>query len=274
MDTLFFIAAKLGWAIVSPDSLLVILCVAAWMAALTGRKTLARQLSALAAFAVIIIGFLPVGEWLISPLERRFPANTALPLEAEGIIVLGGALSPVLSEAWQQPQLNESADRLTNFYYLANLYPNAHLVFSGGSGSLTQQTAKEADSAFNLFNQLNLKDRAIIYESTSRNTVENVGNTKALLNPSPDDDWILVTSAFHMPRSVGIFCQQQWSVTPYPVDHRSQRFSLLRLNFDFARNLTLLKIAMREWVGLVAYRVMGHTEQFLPEASGPCLTNS
>lgn len=269
MDTLFFIAAKLGWAIVSPDSLLVFFCVAAWMASLTGRKALARQLSASVAFAVIIIAFLPVGEWLLSPLERRFPANTALPVKAEGIIVLGGAMSPVLSEAWHQPQLNESAERLTSFYYLANLYPNAQLVFSGGSGSLSQQKAKEADSAFDLFNQLKLNDRAIIYESDSRNTVENVKNTKALLSPS-DDDWILVTSAFHMPRAVGIFCQQQWPVIPYAVDHRSRQSNLMRLNFDFARNLTLLKTAMREWVGLFAYRVMGHTKEFLPKANGGC----
>lgn len=269
MDTLFFILSKIGWALVSPDSLIVILCIATWVAALKGRTAASRKFAASVVFFLITLSFLPVGEWLISPLENSFPANAALPADAKGIIVLGGAISPLLSQDWQQTQLNGAADRLTHFYYLASLYPNAQLVFSGGSGALDPQSPKEADSAFDFFNLLKLNDRAILYESDSRNTVENVNNTKLLLNPQAQENWIVVTSAFHMPRSVGIFCQQDWPVTAYPVDHRSHK-KLLRLNFDLAGNLAVLKRATKEWLGLVVYRIAGHTSHFLPRAEDSC----
>lgn len=266
METLFFITSKLLWAAVSPDSLLVLLAISVWLAAVIGRVKLARRLSSLLAFSLIVIGFLPAGEWLIAPLENRFPANVALPAESKGIIVLG----PALSQLWGQPELNGAAERLTSFYYLASLYPDAQLVFSGGSGSVADQQYKEADSARALFQQLGIADRAILYEGDSRNTVENVKNSKALVNPAVEEKWIVVTSAYHMPRAVGIFCQQDWQVTPYPVDHRSKSGKLLRLNFDLAGNLSLLSTAVREWLGLISYRVFGHTIQLLPNSKTYC----
>lgn len=270
MDTLFFITSKLLWAFVSPDSLLVMLGVSAWFASVIGRVRLSRQLSSVFAFSLIVIAFLPLGEWLIAPLENRFPANVALPANSKGLIVLGGAISPTLSNIWGQPELNGAAERLTNFYYLANLYPDAQLVFSGGNGSVTEQQHKEANAAKVFFEQLGLNDRAILFEGESRNTIENVKNSKALVNPGADENWILVTSASHMPRAVGVFCQQDWKITPYPVDHRSKTGELLRLNFNFAENLSLLTSASREWLGLVAYRLLGHSNQLLPGSKSFC----
>lgn len=270
METFFFFASKLIWALVSPDSLLMILAIGAWLAAALGKQAIARRLTSIVALCVLLIGCFPIGEWLIAPLEKRFPANVALPGNTDGIIVLGGALSPTLSSIWKQPELGGGADRLTSFRYLASLYPNAQLVFSGGSGSLTQQQYKEADSAQVLFEQMGISERAILYESESRNTVENVTNTKQLLNPTDTENWILITSAFHMPRSVGVFCQQQWRVTPYPVDHHSRTGQLLRLELNFAGNLGLLTTAMREWVGLIVYRLAGNTEQLLPGTKNFC----
>jgi uncharacterized SAM-binding protein YcdF (DUF218 family) len=221
------------------------------------------------ALAAILIGFLPVGEWLLAPLENRFPSNVALPAAATGIIVLGGATSPELSARWDQPELNDAADRLTSFAYLSSLYPSAQLIFTGGNGSINQQDYPEADSAQILFKQLGLADKAVLYESQSRNTVENVHNSKRLVQPKPEDSWILITSAYHMPRSVGVFCSNGWPITPYPVDHRTRSGELLRIDYDFSGNLSLLSVAVREWVGLIAYRLVGHTGNLLP-ADGNC----
>ncbi len=270
MDSVFFLASKIIWALISPDSLIVILGIAAWLALVVGWQKLGRRLLSLCVLLLIVIGFLPVGEWLLSPLERRFSANTALPAAADGIIVLGGAIAPSRSQAWNQVQLGAGADRMTNFVYLANLYPGAQLVFTGGSGSVLEQEYKEADSAQTLLNQLALQDRAIIYESESRNTAENAANSYALVTPSADENWILVTSAFHMPRAVGVFCAQDWPVTPYPVDYYSERNRLLRIEFAFAENLTELRTAIREWVGLIAYRVTGRSAQLLPGDGRHC----
>lgn len=270
MDNVFFIASKVIWALISPDSLIVILGLSAWLALAFGWLKLSRRLLSCCALLLLVLGFLPVGEWLIAPLENRFNANAALPARADGIIVLGGSISPVTSAAWDQVELGPGADRLTNFAYLANLYPSAQLVFTGGSGSLTTQEFKAADSAQILFEQLGISDRAVIYERESRNTYENAVNSKALVTPAAGENWVLITSAFHMPRSVGIFCQQDWSVTPYPVDHYSRKGNLLRVNFSFAGNLGLINTAIREWIGLIAYRFSGRTDRFLPGEDNYC----
>ncbi len=264
MDTLFFISSKLIWAIISPASLLLLTGVGAWLAAVAGRHQLARQLASVLALLALVISFFPVGEWLLAPLENRFPTNVALPANATGIIVLGGSTSPLLTSIWNQPELTNSAERLTSFAYLSDLYPNARLVFTGGNGNINQQDYSEADSAQILFTQLGLSDKAVIYEGQSRNTTENVRNSKRIVQPKLEDDWILITSAYHMPRSVGVFCKNAWPVTPYPVDHHSQTGSLLRINYDFSSNLSVLSVAIREWVGLFAYRLTGQTAQLLP----------
>ncbi len=272
MDTVFFLTSKIVWALISPDSLIVILGVSAWIAVLLNWQRVSRTLLACCALLLLIIGFFPVGEWLIAPLENRFTSNAALPGEVDGIVVLGGAISPGLSNIWQQPELGGGADRLTNFLYLARLYPNAQLVFTGGSGSVTEQEFKEAEMARILFDQLGLAERAIVYESESRNTSENARNSRELVSPEDDENWLLITSAFHMPRSIGVFCQEGWMVQAYPVDHYSQKGNLLRIDFSFGGNLSILGTAIREWVGLLAYRVSGRTDRFLSGERNNCAT--
>ena len=270
MDTVFLLASKIIWALISPDSLIVILGVSAWVTGMLKWQRTSRSLLASCALLLALVGFFPVGEWLIAPLENRFTTNAALPSEVDGIIVLGGAILPRLSNLWQQPEINDTADRLANFLYLARLYPNAQLVFTGGSGAVTQQEFKEAEMAQILFDQLGLAERAIIFESESRNTSENARHSKELVTPENDENWLLITSAYHMPRSIGVFCQEQWIVQPYPVDHYSQKGDLLRLDFSFSENLAILKTAIREWVGVVAYRISGRTDRLLPGIDNNC----
>jgi uncharacterized SAM-binding protein YcdF (DUF218 family) len=270
MDTLFFLASKVIWALISPDSLIVILGLSAWLAVIFKWQKLSRSLLAACVLLLLSIGFFPVGEWLIAPLENRFTANAALPSEVDGIIVLSGAIYPRQSNIWQQAEVNSAADRLINFLYLARVYPDAQLVFTGGNGSVNEQEFKAAEIARNLFGQLGLAGRAIIYESESRNTVENVKNSKLLITPELGEKWILITSASHMPRSVAVFCQENWPVHPYPVDHHSQKGNLLRLEFSFSDNLSILNIAVKEWVGLLAYRMSGRTDRLLAGEFNNC----
>jgi len=273
MDTVFFIASKVFWALVSPDSLIVLLGAGAWLAMLFGWQKLARSLLATCTLLLVMIASLPVGEWLIAPLEHRFPANAALPAQADGVIVLGGTIDPEKSEIWGQTEIGSAGERLFTLMYMSELYPGAQIVFTGGSGDLAQQEYKAADYARFLFDQLGLSDRAILYESESRNTVENAINSKTLVNPQPNQSWVLVTSAFHMPRSVGVFCAADWPVFAYPVDHYSQTGNLLRLNFNFSENLSVLRLAVREWAGLIAYRVTGRSDRLLASENNQCLND-
>jgi len=270
MESVIFFASKIVWALITPGSLLVILGMAAWLSLIAGWQKMSRFFLSLTALFLLLLGTLPLGEWLISTLENRFAANAALPMSPTGVIVLGGAVNPALSDTWGQTEIGDGAERLTAFMYLANLYPDAQLVFTGGSGSLTEQANKEADYTRFLFEQLDMGERAIIYESESRNTAENALHSKTLLNPQAGEEWILITSAFHMPRAVGVFCQAGWPVNPYPVDHYSYKDELLRLDYRFSNNLRTLETAIREWVGLLAYRVTGRTDRLLPGDQNAC----
>lgn len=199
------------------------------------------------------------------PLESRFQTNPQLPVQVDGIIVLSGAEATELSHLWEQVELGAAAERGLTFLTLAKQYPNAKLVFTGGTGSLLNQEHKAADVAEKLFINLSFDTKRIIFERESRNTYENVLYSKNILKPKKNKNWILITTSWHMPRSVGIFCKNNWPVIPYPVDHQTQKGNLFRIDFDLAKNLKTLKTAIKEWIGLFAYYLSGKTTSFLPE---------
>lgn len=264
MNTFFFWLSKLAWLVIAPDSLLLILALVAWALLWRGKTRLARRILGLVAVAMLIVALFPVGEWMLYPLERRFVSNPVLPHKIDGIIVLGGTEDAALSAAWNQVELGDGAERLLAFQALARRYPEAKLVFTGGSGSMLNQTDKGADVAEKLYGQMGLDTSRITFERAARNTFENAVLSKALAKPAAGQNWVLITSAFHMPRSVGIFCRAGWPVIPYPVDHHSWRGNLLRIDLDLGGHLGGLMTAVREWVGLTAYYASGKTAALLP----------
>lgn len=147
---------------------------------------------------------------------------------------------------------------------MARQYPKAKLIFTGGTGSLTNQKYKGADVAKKLFQQQGFDTARISFERQSRNTYENVIYSKELVKPIKNENWILITTGWHMPRSVGIFCKANWSVIPYPVDHQTNKGDLFRIDFDLADNLKTLKTAIKEYMGLFAYYFSGKTTSLFP----------
>lgn len=265
MDTLFFYFSKLIWLLVSPDSLIFVLILVALVFMYTGKQKIAKILLTTVTALIIIIAFFPIGEWLLYPLESRFQTNPPLPEKVDGIIVLSGAEATELSHLWEQVELGAAAERGLTFIALANKYPAAKLAFTGGTGSLLKQEYKAADVAEKLFNNLSFDTKRINFERESRNTYENVIYSKKLIKPEHDKNWILITTSWHMPRSVGIFCKADWPVIPYPVDHQTKKGDIFRIDFDLSKNLHTLKIAIKEWLGLFAYYLSGKTTAFFPE---------
>ena len=270
VDNPFFIGSEFGWLLASPGNALTLLTMFAWLFLVVGWLKLSRSFLSIVVLFMVLTCTFPLGEWLLAPLENRFSANPALPISPTGIIVLGGAVNPVMSEAWGQTEIGEAAERVTTLLYMTNLYPDAQVIFTGGNGNTSEQNFKEADYVRFLFEELSFGEQAILFESESRNAEENVAHSQALVNPRPDQDWILITSAFHMPRAVGVFCQSNWPVIPYPVDHRSNRGNLLRLSLSFTTNLRLLEEAVNEWVSLIAYRISGRTDRLIAGDNNQC----
>jgi uncharacterized SAM-binding protein YcdF (DUF218 family) len=261
---MFFWISKLTWRMLSPDNLLIIMLVAVWVLQWRKAYTAARRLLAVVVIGVVVIALFPVGQWLLYPLERRFPSNPALPGEVDGIVVLGGSEDGSRSAFWNQAEMGDTAERELAFLSLARRYPAARLVFTGGSGYMAQQRYKGAEVARRLLQEQGLDLARVTFEGQSRNTYENVALSKALVQPQPGQRWILVTTAWHMPRSFGIFSKAGWSVIPYPVDHWTDPGRMMLPDPDLAAHLRELVYGVREWIGLAAYYVTGKTSSLLP----------
>lgn len=257
MDTLFFITSKIVWGILRPDTWIVLGAGVTLVALWCGRRRLSHLTASLTFVFVLLIAVVPVGDLIMSPLEERYPA---LPDVADitGIIVLGGSEQAGLSARWNQVVLNEGGERFIGAMTLARQHPQARVVFTGGSGALGDAgitSGSNAAVAERFFIEQGLDPARLTLEGDSRNTAENAELSLALIEPEPSETWVLVTSAFHMPRSVASFRSAGWqNIVPWPVDYRSIGGGF---GWDLGRNLEVLNTAVREYIGLVAYRITG-----------------
>lgn len=209
------------------------------------------------------IGFLPVGQLLAGLLENRFPQWDASRGAPDGIIVLGGSIAPELSQQRGEAAVTSSPERLTVIGKLARDYPNARIVFTGGNAAIRPGGPAEADFVLPVFEQMGVARNRVMLERRSRNTIENAEFTKVLVLPKPGERWLLVTSAAHMPRSVGCFRQAGFPVEAYPVGWRAARGWLLPEK-ALSAGLARFDRAAHEWIGLIAYRLLGRTDALFP----------
>jgi uncharacterized SAM-binding protein YcdF (DUF218 family) len=211
-----------------------------------------------------IVGLTPLGNVLTLPLEQRFPAWDGSRGAPDGIIVLGGAVTADVAAARNDVALNEAAERMTAAVELARRYPNARIIFSGGDRGLAYR-GNESDVALRLFERLGVAPGRVVTEDKSRNTVENAVFTKQIAMPKPGERWLLVTSAYHLPRAVGVFRKAGFAVEAYPVDWRTRGpEDVFRPFPTVGDGLRRTDTAVREWVGLVAYWLAGDTSELFP----------
>jgi uncharacterized SAM-binding protein YcdF (DUF218 family) len=266
---MFFVLAKIFGFFALPSNVLISLGVLGVLLTATRFARAGRRLAAIALVLIAIAGWSPLGNALILPLEERFPAydfswDTSRGAPA-GIICLGGAVDTVVSPARGEVALNEAAERMTAIAELMRRYPQAHLVFSGGSGRLIFDGVTEAELAVRLFESFGIEKSRVILENKSRDTDENARFTKELVQPRPDERWLIVTSAHHMPRAIGAFRAAGFPVEAFPVDYRTRgAIDLLRPFSPLSDGLRRTDTAMREWVGLVVYRMTGRTSELFP----------
>jgi len=262
---LFFVLSKTLGFLLLPTNLLIGVGFVGAILMFTRFASLGRKLVIAAVLLLVICGLSPLGNLLLYPLESRFPQWNAARGAPDGIIVLGASIEADLSTAHGTPVVRSSPDRLIAAAALAHRYPNARIVFSGGSAKLISNDAREADFAGAIFESLGIDKSRLIMERRSRNTQENAEFSKALLAPKAGERWLLVTSAFHMPRSVGLFRKAGFEVEPYPVDWRvGKRSDVLNFSNIAIDGLGRTDMAAREWVGLIAYRATGKIDELLP----------
>jgi uncharacterized SAM-binding protein YcdF (DUF218 family) len=257
-----FTLSKVLWLIVMPGNALLLGLLLGFVLWAIGWRRTGVTVLVLSVLGLVSAAVLPTGQ-LLRPLEDRFPIIHQPPAHVDGIVVLGGSVSLDVSEKRQQVNFGYG-ERLTAFATLARRYPGAKLVFTGGSGSLILTDFREADVAKRLFGNLGMDVSKIVFERESRNTYDNAVFTKRLVHPAAGETWLLVTSAFHMPRAVGCFRKVGWAIVPYPVDYHTTGEDAFGLGFDLAGGLNALNEAVHEYVGLVAYYLMDRTDSLFP----------
>lgn len=266
---MFFLLSKLLLWLTQPAALVGLgLFVALWL--LQRGRLRAGKRWVLACLALVIsAGILPSSSLLLLPLEERFPRTQLAPGDAvTGIIVLGGAEDPRVTGGRGIVALGEAGERLSEAMVLSHRFPKARLVFSGGAIEIVSKPAFGADTAELFFREQGLDMRRLTLERHSRNTHENAVMTTALVAPKPGERWLLVTSAFHMPRAMGCFRQVGWDILPWPVDYRTAGpGELLVLMAYPAVGFQRFDVAMKEWVGLLVYRLTGRTGALFPRPS-------
>jgi uncharacterized SAM-binding protein YcdF (DUF218 family) len=241
---MFYPVSKAIWLIVAPTNALILITAGASLCAALRLSKRAAWLAAAGAWALIIGAFTPVSYWLAAPLENRFPQWEASSQPGiDGIIVLGG----------------ETGERITVLAELTRDFPQARLVYSGPGDD------RAAKDLLKKFVRLGGNQERVTMETRSRNTFENAIYSKELIKPSSNDRWLLVTAAVHIPRAIGCFRQVGFKVEGYPIQFSTGDRSPLQTALGLGSEaLTRLDAAMKEWIGLVVYRVAGKTNQLFP----------
>jgi len=262
---LFFVVSKIAGFFLIPINVVFLLLLVGVILIWSPWRRLGRWLLSIAAVISVFLALVPLGTGFNIWIENRFPANPALPDNVTGIVVLGGALDPRISAKREVTALNGSVERITEFARLAKRFPDARLIYTGGSGSLLHQGDKEADYAAPFLQQLGLDPQLVIFENQSRNTFENAVFSYDLASPKPGENWILVTSAAHMPRAVGCFRKAGWpGLIPYPVDYQYAGDENIMPPLSLSSGSGKLSSALHEILGLATYYLSGKTDALLP----------
>jgi uncharacterized SAM-binding protein YcdF (DUF218 family) len=262
----FYYASKIGWFFATPSNLLASIVLVGLVLALLPRwRRVGLATAILATLALFVAGLSPLASLVMLPLEERFPIFEDDGRPVDGIILLGGAVEAGDSAALGQVSVNEAADRVLAALRLAVLYPDARVVISGGGGTVWGEGTAEAPVTARYLESVGIRPDRMVVEDRSRTTAENAAFTRRLLEPKTHERWLLVTSAWHMPRAVGVFREAGFPVTGYPVDLRTGgRTNVLRPFAYASEGLRRLDVAAKEWAGLIGYRLTGRTADLFP----------
>ena len=267
---MFFYIAKGLWFLLQPSTLIALLRGYGAILIWTGWARWGRRFVTIGAILLLVAGLSPLGNALILPLEDRFArANLDDPPLPTGLIILGGAEDRLVGDARGAPALNEASERMVEAVMLARRFPEAKIAFSGGDAGILYKSSSEAEGAQTLLTALGVSQGRLILEAKSRDTYENAEYLKEEFTRAgevgPGKRWLLITSAYHMPRAMGAFRQAGFNVEPWPVDYRTRGKADLTRPFDkVSEGLRRVDVASREWAGLLAYWLTGRSDALFP----------
>jgi len=264
---MFYYLSRIAWLVIQPVGLLALCFAAILLASFFSGRRLLRLLAFLGLLFVLGAAQTNVGRLMLQPLENRFARPGEIPSQNQiaGIIVLGGGFDGYVTQTRGGFELGESGDRFVETLRLARALPDVPVVISGGEASLMRTTEGDASIAVRFFTEFGIAPSRLILENRSLNTHENAALTKSVIADLPDGSWLLVTSAFHMPRSVGAFRKQGIGVIPWPADYRTSGTDGFAIGRDdLVEAMSEVSLAIREWIGLAVYAATGRIGSIFP----------
>ena len=201
-----------------------------------------------------MLGFNAFPDALLRSLENQFKVPSVTQSDQYlGVIVLGGATgNPGIYKAHGQVPLGDAAERMPVPIALMRKFPNFELIFSGGEGRLVPTDTTEAELAGVFFSEMGVDMKRVSLESNARTTRENAKRVAALLGGRCKQPWLLVTSAWHMPRSMAEFQAVGCNVTAYPVDFRTGKETSWT-EYSMVGSLVAWQTALHELLGMLVY---------------------
>ena len=227
-----------------------------------GFKT-GRTLIGLVMVCYAIFATFPVGDWALAHLEDRFPTVQEYQGDIAGVLVLGGSVSTVMTRERGQTSVGGNIERLTEFVRLARLHPEAKLAYIGGQGRVFDLKPTEAEVSKRFLDEIGMDTSNVWFEDTSRNTEEGAKISFDHINPG-NTPWVLITSASHMPRAVGLFRKAGWTIWAHPVDYKTMPGGPTNWWPRWPGSLGTFSHAIYEWGGLIYAKLRGKIDTLFP----------
>ena len=262
---MYFIISKTIGIFAVPSNAIMALALCGLLLWPTRLSKIGKRIVVVSILLLLIAGASPLGTALLLPLDNRFPSWDASRGAPTGVIVLGGVINPEVSVARGEVSLGQAAERLLAAAELYHRYPAVRVVFTGGNGNVVFGGRPESDIAADFLEGLGIPLEHIELENGARNTMENAINTKRLIAPKPGERWLLITSASHMPRAMGLFRETGFFVEAYPVDWQTKGWADVAMQpVSLLRGFDQLDLAAHEWLGLIFDRMSGRTSTLFP----------
>ena len=263
---MFYYVSKFVWFVVQPSNAVLLLLLAGIVLLWSRWARVGRRIVLASGLLLFAGGLTPLGHVLLLPLEDRFTrADLSSEGPPDGIVILGGAQDMSVHAARGVITVNEAAERLSEGVSLARRFPEATIVFTGGANAIFEKSMTEAEGAASIFESLGVARQQLLLERNALNTFHNALYSIKVAQPRLGARWLLVTSANHMPRAMGSFRKVGFAIEPWPVDYRTRgRQDVWRFFTKPSEGWRRMDLAMREWAGLLAYRLTGRTDTLFP----------
>lgn len=251
------------WGLVNFDIILLVFIILATIFVTRKNKNIAASILFFFVSITCLIIITPLPEWGMTLLENRFSEVQQLPKDVKGVIIIGGIVDRKISQVRGEPSFNMFGARMVPLLKLMETRPELTYMIMGG-GKPYIEGYQEADILMRHLDYIKPKLGKLLFDNISSTTVESAQVSYNMIKPKRGEKWLLLTSAYHMPRAVGVFKNAGWDIIPYPVDFRTSGKYEWRINLSLWWGFMMWSIFAYELMMNLTSYMNGESYAFLP----------